>query len=144
MAVPAIDQFVYDDPIKPFFGRHCYELLCQRDMLFAGETEAVDNSPRFIFGLFDSLANLDFLLACEQRHLAHLAQIHPHWVIQNIESPSLFLVADLGLLAAIDFGWINNVDFEIPQLGKNLVEIFRRNDVIWQSIIHIVISEMPL
>ena len=38
-----------------------------------------------IFGFLDPLGNLHFLLARQQRHLAHLLEIHPHRVIENVE-----------------------------------------------------------
>ncbi len=63
MPVPAVDQFVYHDAVKALFGRHRNELLCQGHMFFACETKTINNSPRFIFGFFDSLANLHLLFA---------------------------------------------------------------------------------
>ena len=96
MAGAAGDELVHHHAVKAFFGRHGQELLRQRQVLFGGKAKAVDDPPRLRFGRFDALANLHLLLARQQRHLAHLPQIHPHRVVQNIVAASLFLLVRLG------------------------------------------------
>ena len=38
----------------------------------------------FELGVLDALGNFDFLLAGQQRHLAHLLEIHADGIIENV------------------------------------------------------------
>ena len=86
MVVAAFDLFVDNHAVKPFLGRLGDQLLGQRNVLFASETETINDRLDLIFGLFDSFANLNYLLAGKQRNLPHLLEVHPDRVVQNVEA----------------------------------------------------------
>ena len=55
-----------------------------------------------ILRVFDfAFGDLHFLLAREQGDLAHLLEIHPHGVIQNIEARLVVFLLHFGLLDAV-------------------------------------------
>ena len=69
------------------------------------------------FGLFNPFGYFDFLFPGQKRDLAHLLEIHPHRVVQNINLGfgSLFLFfflvcVFLTVLVAIHLRRFNNVD----------------------------------
>ena len=49
------------------------------------KTEAIDVLLHHVFGFLDPFGNFYFLFPGQQRDLAHLLEIHPHRVIQNID-----------------------------------------------------------
>jgi len=75
-------------------------------------------------GLFNALTNLDFLLPGEQWDLAHLVHVHPHRVVQNLQSAVLFLLR-FGRLSPLYFRVIHYLDVEIAQLRVKLVQVRR-------------------
>ena len=91
MPVAALHFLVHDDPVKPFLRRFGNQFLRQRNVFLRRETKAVNDPLLLVLRFLDPLADGHFLLARQQRHLAHLPQIHPHRVIQNVQPP-LFLL----------------------------------------------------
>ena len=55
------------------------------------EAKPVDELLHLELGVLDPLGNLHFLLAGQQRHLAHLLEIHPHRVVEDVELAVGFL-----------------------------------------------------
>ena len=83
---------------------------------------------------FDPLGNLHFLLAGQQRHLAHLLEIHPHRVIENIELRFrlfffLFLGVLLAVLVTVDLGSFDNVDLHPPEPRHDRLDLIRIVDL---------------
>ena len=83
VAFAALDFFVENDAIEAF--TLIDKLLCEINMSSCDEAEAVEKFLDFQFSVFDAFGNFYFLLAGEQRDLAHLLQIHPNWIVENIE-----------------------------------------------------------
>ena len=58
------------------------------------------------FGVFDALGDFDLLFASEQRDLAHLLEVHPNRIVEDIELLVLgvlgSVVGGLLVLEAID------------------------------------------
>ena len=50
----------------------------------------------------------------------------------------------LGLLDPVHLGLIHNLDFQIVQLGINLVEILRSGRAVQQRVINVIAGQMPL
>ena len=92
MRVPAVHLFVEHDAVEPLARRVGQQFFRQRDVFLAGEAEAVNDFADFVFGGFDALGNFHLLLAGQQRHLAHLLEIHPHRVVQNIQPVGVVLL----------------------------------------------------
>ncbi len=97
-------------------------------VFLARKTKAVNEALHRIVGVFDAFGNHHLLLAAEQRHLAHLLQIHPHRIVQNVE-PAFFLLFlfRLRLLDAVHFRLLHNIDFEMSQPDINLIQFLRRD-----------------
>ena len=144
MAGAVVDQLVHDDAVEAFLGRLGEQLLRQGQVLLGGEAEAVDDPARLRFGGLDALANLHLLLAGQQRHLAHLAQIHPHRVIQNIVAAAFLLVVGLGRPAPLHLGGVDDLDLQVAQLGEDLVQVGGRDDIVGQGVVEIVVGQMAL
>src|SRR5207237_8202322 len=109
-----------------------------------GQSEAVNGPLKLALGIFDPFGNFDFLLAGEQRHLAHLLEVHPHRIIENIEPALVLLFLDFGLLDAIYFGLINDLDLQTAQLDVNVIKVFGIDHAIWERVVDVVVSEIAL
>ncbi len=144
MAGAAADDLVHDHTVKAFLRGHGEQFVGQRQEFFGGKTEAEHDPPRYVFSRFDPLANLHLLLAAQQRHLAHLAQIHPHRVIQNIIAPPLLLVIGVAPPAPIHFSRVNDVNLQGPQLGEHLIQLGGGDSVVGQGVVEIVMRQVAL
>ena len=144
VARAAFDQLVNDDTVEALLGRHGKQLLRQRQVLFGGEAKSVDDLPRLGFGGFDALADLHLLLARQQRHLAHLPQVHPHRVIQNIIAAPFLFFARLGRPPPLHLGGVNDINLQGAQLGEDLVQVGRADNIIGQGVVEIVVGQMAL
>jgi hypothetical protein len=121
VVVAPFDLLVHDHAVEALLGRLGDQFFGQRDVLLAGEAETIDNQLDFVFGVFDAFGNLHLLLAVQERHLAHLLEVHAHRVVQNVQ-PHLFLVfVRVRLLDAVHFGLVHDFDFEIAQSGYFIV-----------------------
>ncbi len=113
-------------------------------MLLAGEAEAEENAPGLRFAFFDPFANRHFLLAGEQGHLAHLAQIHLHRVVQNIQAAFLLLLHRFHRFGPLQIGRLHDFHLEAPQFGINRVQHFRRHHLVGQGVVDVVVSQVTL
>jgi hypothetical protein len=59
------------------------------------------------------LRNLHFLLAGQQRDLAHLLEIHADGVVQDVQPAFFLLVLGFGLADAVHLGLVHDGDFEV-------------------------------
>jgi hypothetical protein len=113
------------------------------------EAEPIDQPLHHDLGLFDPLGNFHFLLAGQQRHLAHLLEIHPHRVVEDVELRLglllfLFLGVLLAILVAIDLGRLDDVDLHPAQTRQDCIELIGVADVGRQRFIEIVEREITL
>ena len=113
-------------------------------MFFAGKAKPVNNLPGFVFRLLNPLADFHLLLPGQQRHLAHLPQIHPHGVIQNIEPARLIVFAQVRRSAPVHLRRINNVNLEVAEFGQHLIQVFGGHDVVGQGIVDVVVGQVAL
>ena len=82
-------------------SRPCSSLRARFEVLARGEAEAVEVLLHHRLGVLDALGNFDFLLAGEQRDLAHLLEVHPDRIVEDVElRVGLLLVGKLLLLPA--------------------------------------------
>ena len=144
VVVAALDLFVENDAVEPFLGRFGNEFFGQCDVLLAGETEAVDDFFDLVFRVFNALGNLHFLLAREQRHLAHLLEVHPNRVVQNVQPALVLFLFRLRLLDAVNFRLVHNFHFEVAELGVDLIQFLGRDHRVRQRIVDVVVSEVTL
>ena len=142
MALAPLGQAIDDDAIESLFGREGEQLFRQRNVLLGGEAESVENGANLCFGLFNAFANLDLLVAREQRDFAHLLEIHAHRIIQQIEPAPIRLVLFFARLLC--FGGIDDINFQTAQFAVNLIQVLGRHRLVGQSIINILVSEIAL
>ena len=119
-------------------------------MGLSGKAEPIDMLLHHVLGFFNSFRNFNLLLPCQQRHLAHLFEIHADRIIQNIEFCLrllfflFFLRLLLSVFVTINFRGFDDVDLHSPQLGENGLQFFSVGDGFWQRIIKIVKSDVSL
>ena len=146
VALATLDFLIEDHAVETFaaFG----EFACQIEMRLRDETEAMDVRLHLLFGFLDPLGNLHFLLARQQRHRAHLLQIHPHRIVEDVELRLgfflLFVRVLLPVLEAVDLGGLDNVDLEFAQPLQDEIELFRVGQLRRQRLVQVVESEVAL
>ena len=118
VALATFDLLVENHAVEPFSA--FAQFLRQIEVGAGGEAEPIDVLLHHVLGFFDSLGDFNLLLSCQQRHLAHLLEIHPDWIIQNIELCLwLFLLLFffrlfLSVLVTIDFRGFDDIDLHSP------------------------------
>ncbi len=113
-------------------------------MLFARESEAVNDFFNLVLGVLDAFGNLNFLLPVQQRHLAHLLQIHPHRVVQNVQPRLFVLLLRFGYLDSVHLSLIHNFHFEVSKLNDDLIHLLRTCGPLCQAIVDVVVREVTL
>ena len=105
------------------------------------EAKTIDLLLHHVFGFLDPLGNLHLLFAGEQRDLAHLLEIHPHRIIQDIQLHFrllfflLLLDVFLSIFEAIDFRGFDDVDLHPAKPGQNKIELVRISQPLRQRLI---------
>ena len=99
------------------------------------------------FGLFDTLGDGDFFLASQQRDLAHLLEIHPNRIVEDVVLGcahfflfSLFLTG----LEGFNFGVVEDLNFEILEDGNDVFDFVRIVDAIGQGFVDVLVSKEAL
>ena len=116
------------------------------------KAEATEMFLHHDLSLLDALRDFDLLIAGQQRHLPHLLEIHPHWVIENIDfggrSTLFFLFLIIGLFfavpVAIHFGRLDDIDLQSAQTRENQVQFVGVSDSLRQRLVEIVEREITL
>ena len=143
MRVAAVHLVVEHDAVKAFARRIGQQFFRQRHVFLAGKTEAVNDFADLVFRGLDALGNFHLLLARQQRHLAHLLEIHPHRIIERVQPARVFLLG-VGGFDAIHLRLVHDFDFQRAQLGENLVQNFRGHGIFRQHVVEVVVGQMPL
>jgi hypothetical protein len=95
-------------------------------------------------------ANRDLALAGEQRHRAHLAQVHADGIVRLVERAGreieIHLVSALALqlLVAIGLFRVDDLDAGASEGAEQIVQLLRRGDVGRQQLVHLVVEEVAL
>ena len=84
IAFAALDLLVEDDAVETLAAFD--ELLGEVEVRSGDETEAVEVALDLGLRILDALGNLHFLLAGEQRDLAHLLEVHADGIIQDVQA----------------------------------------------------------
>src|SRR5947208_2555293 len=137
---PGLEKYA----IEPFLRRLGNQLLRQRDVFLGRETQAVKESFDFILGLFDSLADGHFAFAREERHLAHLAQVHPQRIIQRIELGLFVWLPALRLLSAVHLRLVDDLNVEVAENAINLRQAFSRDQRLGQRFVNVIERQIAL
>ena len=83
ISLTAFDLLVEDHAVETFAAFH--EFLREVEVGAGDETEAVEMALHARFRVLDALGDFDLLLTRQQRHLAHLLEVHAHRVVEDIE-----------------------------------------------------------
>jgi len=113
-------------------------------MLFTGESKTVNDFFDLVFGVFDPLGNLDFLFAREQGHLAHLLEIHPNRVVQNVQPALVLFLLRLRLFDVIHLRLVHDLHLEVAKLDIDLIQLLRRDHRVRQRVVDVVVGQVPL
>jgi hypothetical protein len=98
-------------------------------------------------GVLDPLGNLDLLLAGQQRHLAHLLEVHPDRVVQDVvlRRPRFLLLGLLlALLVVLDLVGLEDLDLEVLQDGEDVIDLLLVLDRLGQRLVDVVERQVAL
>ena len=118
-------------------------------MRLGDKTKAIDEPLHHDLRFLDAFGNLDFLFARQQRHLAHLLEIHPHRVIEDVELRFrffffFFLGVLLSVFVTVDLGRFDDVDLHPPEPGQDSIELVGVADIGRQRFVQIIEGEIAL
>jgi hypothetical protein len=102
---------------------------------------------RLELGVLDPLGDLDLLLAREQRHLAHLLQVHPHRVVEDVvlrRARLLLLGLLLALLVVLDLVGLEDLDLEVLQDREDVIDLLLVLDRLGQRLVDVVERQVAL
>ena len=140
VSFPALDFFVENHSVEALFSLGKFP--GQIEMGTGNKAEAVDVLLHHAFSLLNPFGNFHFLLPAQERNLAHLLEIHPHRVVQNIELGSgflflffLFLGVFFSVLVPVHLGGFNNVDLHTAQSRENEIELIGVGDPFGQRLV---------
>ena len=115
------------------------------------KAEPIDVLLHHIFGFLNAFGNFHFLLSGQERDLAHLLEIHPHRIVENIELGFgflflffLFLRVFFPVLIPIDLRSLDNVDLHAAQSRQNEIQLVGIRDPFGQRLVQIVKCEIAL
>ncbi len=91
VGVAAVHFFVEHHAVEAFARRVGQQFFRERNVFLAGEAKTVNDFAQFVFRRLDAFGNFHLLLAGQQRHRAHLLEIHPHRIVQRIQPAVVFL-----------------------------------------------------
>ena len=109
-----------------------------------------DVEQRFLgvqLGILDPLGDLDLLLAGQQRHLAHLLEIHADGIVEDVMlrgARLLLLGLFLALFVAVNLLRVEDVDLEVLEDGDDVLDILGVVDALRQGVVDVVKSQISL
>ena len=123
------------------------QLLPERDDVAADDAGLEQGLLGLQLGVLDPLGNLDLLLARQQRHLAHLLEVHAHRIVEDVvlrRARFLLLGLLLALLVAVDLVRIEDVDLEVLEDGDDVLDVLRIVDALRQGVVDVVEGQVAL
>ena len=129
------------------------QVLAQRDDFVDDDGRARNGFENAVLPALDALGDFHLALAREQRHGAHLAQVHAHRIVGLLQRPGREVQINFftglkffGLVKAgrRRFGAFNDIDTLGANGGQKIVEIFRRVHVMRDEIIGLIVGEIAL
>jgi hypothetical protein len=102
-------------------------------------------------GVLDAFGNLDFLLAGEQRDLAHLLEIHADRVVEDVEflvGLEVLVVAAvvvaLLVLVAVHLGGVDDVELHVAEPLHDGLDVVGIDEVVGQDLVDVVVGQVVL
>ena len=145
MAVAALHLLVDDDAIEPLLGRFGDELFA-RAMCSLPRTRSLDKCGLAPPSSASSirLEIFDLLLAGQQGDLAHLLEVHPYRIVEDVEPGLVVLLLGLRLLDAVHLRLVHDLNIQIPQLDEDLVQFLGGRNRVGKRVIDIVVGQVAL
>jgi hypothetical protein len=122
------------------------QAVAQADDLVRGHGAARDHLHDRLLAALDALGDLDLALAGEERHRAHLAQVHADGVVRLVEGPGGEVELDalfLGLLPELLLR-VDDLDAHRAEHREDVVQLVRGADLRRQEVVHLLVEEVAL
>src|SRR5687767_3163793 len=132
------------------------QLIAHADHRLGNRRHARDRLDHRQLAALDAACNLDFAFAREQRHGAHLAQVHADGIVGLVERArreielgafafGSFMALDTFTLELVALFRIDEIDAGAGEHGEELFEVLGvRGEVRGQQIVHFVVKEIAL
>ncbi len=127
------------------------QILAQRGNLANHDGRTGDGLEHAHLAALDALGDFHFALARQQRHGAHLAQVHAHRVVGLFQRSrrqvelDVFALFQLEVLVAVELGAVKQVDALGADGGDQVVEILgRRSHLIRQHFVDVAVGQIAL
>ena len=101
----------------------------------------------------DPFRDLDFTLAREERHGAHLTEVHPDGVVRLVEGTRRQIELELlrpftrpveQLVFPVRFFGVDDLDAGASERAEQVVQFVRRRDVSGQQLVDLVVEQIAL
>src|ERR1035437_7938889 len=129
------------------------ELVAEMDDPLGDDRRPRDRLDDGELAALDAARDLDFAFAREERHRAHLAQVHPDRVVGLVERPRREVelkllgpfaraVDDLDIVAQIFLVRVDDLDAGAAERVEEIVELVRGGDLGREQLVHLVVQQI--
>ena len=126
------------------------QVFAQRHNLANHDRRARNRLQHAHLAALNALGDFNFAFAREQRHGAHLAQIHAHRVVGFFQRArrqvelDVFALFELEVLVAAKFGRVEQIDALGADGGDQIVQIVGRANLFRQHVVHVAVGQIAL
>ena len=111
--------------------------------------EAVEILLDVDLGILDALGDFNFLLAGEQGDLAHLLEIHPNGVVEDVELLGFCVIGGSGVvvflvLEAVHVGGVDDIELHTAETLVDAFDVGGLDHVLGKEVVDVVVSEVAL
>ncbi len=144
------DLFLVEDDQLAHGALAALELLAHLDDFLRDLRRARDRLDDRELALLDALRDRHLALAGEQRHRAHLAQVHADRVVGLVERArrevevALLAALALQLVVAVGLLGVDDLDAGAAERAEQIVQLLGRRDVGGQQLVDLVVEEVAL
>ena len=149
VAFAGLDFLVEDHTVEALLA--LVEFIGEVQIGIGDETKEMKVLGDLDLRILDALGNFHFLLTSKQGHLAHLLEIHPDRIVEDVEllvrfDIFFFAIALVALLVfvAVDFGSIDDVELHVPETLHDRFDVVRIDKVVGQNLVDVVVSQVVL
>ena len=147
------DLVVLEDDKLADGARAGFQLIAHRDDHLRDSRRPRDRLDDRELAAFDAAGNLDFAFAREERHGAHLAEVHADGIVGLVERArrqvELHLLAALGrpielLLLEVGLLRVDDFDARAAKRIEKVIELVGRGDLGRQQFVDLVVQQVAL
>ena len=136
-------------------GAHAaLEVLAHGDDLADDDGRARQRFEHAQLSALDALGDFDFAFAGEQRHRAHLAQIHADGIVGFLQRAGreieldVFAGLDVALVELVErarrLGAFEHINALRANGGDQVIEVVGRMDIVRDQVVHLIVGEVAL